>query len=29
MLPDLLHGEETKVVWGDAAYQGQTEVICL
>jgi hypothetical protein len=29
MLPDLLHGEETKVVWCDAAYQGQTEVICL
>ena len=26
MLPDLLHGEEKKV-WGDAAYQGQTEVI--
>lgn len=25
-LPDLLHGEETKV-WGDAAYQGQGEVI--
>ena len=26
MLPDLLHGEERKV-WGDAAYQGQGEVI--
>ena len=26
MLPDLLHGEETKV-WGDAGYQGQTEAI--
>jgi transposase, IS5 family len=26
MLPDLLHGEERKV-WGDAAYQGQREVI--
>lgn len=25
-LPDLLHGEETKV-WGDSAYQGQTERI--
>ena len=25
-LPDLLHGEETRV-WGDSAYQGQTEVI--
>lgn len=25
-LPDLLHGGETKV-WGDSAYQGQTEVI--
>ena len=25
-LPDLLHGEETKV-WGDSAYQGQTDVI--
>ncbi len=25
-LPDLLHGEETKV-WGDSAYQGQGEVI--
>ncbi len=25
-LPDLLHGEETKV-WGDSAYQGQTECI--
>ena len=25
-LPDLLHGEETKV-WGDSAYQGQTAVI--
>jgi IS5 family transposase len=23
MLPDLLHGEETRV-WGDGAYQGQT-----
>jgi len=26
VLPDLLHGEETKV-WGDQAYKGQTEVI--
>jgi IS5 family transposase len=26
MLPDLLHGSETKV-WGDAGYQGQTEAI--
>jgi IS5 family transposase len=26
MLPDLLHGEETKV-WGDAGYQGQGEAI--
>ena len=26
MLPDLLHGEETRV-WGDGAYRGQTEVI--
>lgn len=26
MLPDLLHGDETKV-WGDAGYQGQTEKI--
>jgi IS5 family transposase len=26
MLPDLLHGEEKKV-WGDAGYQGQSEVI--
>jgi IS5 family transposase len=26
MLPDLLHGNETKV-WGDAGYQGQTEAI--
>ena len=26
MLPDLLHGSETKV-WGDAGYQGQTEMI--
>src|SRR5215831_534837 len=26
MLPDLLHGEETRV-WDDGAYQGQTEVI--
>ncbi len=25
-LPDLLHGEETRV-WGDSAYQGQTKVI--
>ena len=25
-LPDLLHGEETRL-WGDSAYQGQTEVI--
>jgi IS5 family transposase len=24
--PELLHGEETRV-WGDQAYQGQTEVI--
>lgn len=27
VLPDLLHGEETRV-WGDRAYQGQGEVIC-
>jgi IS5 family transposase len=27
VLPDLLHGEETRV-WGDQAYKGQTEVIC-
>jgi IS5 family transposase len=26
VLPELLHGEETRV-WGDRAYQGQTEVI--
>jgi IS5 family transposase len=26
LLPDLLHGEETKV-WGDAAYQGQGDAI--
>jgi IS5 family transposase len=26
ILPDLPHGEETRV-WGDGAYQGQTEVI--
>ena len=26
VLPDLLHGEETKV-WGDQAYRGQSEVI--
>jgi IS5 family transposase len=26
ILPDLLHGKETRV-WGDRAYQGQTEVI--
>ena len=26
VLPDLLHGEETRV-WGDRAYQGQTAVI--
>jgi len=26
VLPKLLHGEETRV-WGDGAYQGQTEVI--
>ena len=26
VLPDLLHGEETKV-WGDQAYRGQNEVI--
>jgi IS5 family transposase len=26
VLPDLLHGEETRV-WGDGAYQGQTAVI--
>ena len=26
MLPDLLHGDERKV-WGDDAYQGQTEAI--
>lgn len=25
-LPHLLHGQETRV-WGDQAYQGQTEVI--
>src|SRR5207247_2545841 len=26
VLPDLLHGEETRV-WGDQAYRGKTEVI--
>jgi len=26
LLPDLLHGEETRV-WGDSAYAGQTQVI--
>jgi transposase, IS5 family len=26
VLPDLLHGEETRV-WGDGAYQGQSEVL--
>ena len=26
VLPDLLHGEETRV-WGDQAYRGQTDVI--
>ena len=26
LLPDLLHGEETRV-WGDQAYRGQGEVI--
>jgi len=26
ILPDLLHGEETRI-WGDSAYSGQTEVI--
>jgi transposase, IS5 family len=26
ILPDLLHGEETRV-WGDGAYQGQSQVI--
>ncbi|WJW75298.1 IS5 family transposase [Thiohalobacter sp. IOR34] len=26
VLPDLLHGEETRV-WGDSAYSGQTDVI--
>jgi IS5 family transposase len=26
VLPDLLHGDETRV-WGDQAYRGQTEVI--
>src|SRR5271155_22989 len=26
VLPDLLHGEETRV-WGDGAYQGQSDVI--
>jgi len=26
VLPDLLHGDETRV-WGDRAYQGQTDVI--
>jgi IS5 family transposase len=26
ILPDLLHGEETRM-WGDGAYPGQTEVI--
>jgi IS5 family transposase len=27
LLPDLLHGEETRV-WGDSAYSGQGETIC-
>ena len=26
VLPELLHGEETRV-WGDQAYRGQTEAI--
>jgi IS5 family transposase len=26
LLPELLHGQETKV-WGDSAYQGQGDVI--
>jgi IS5 family transposase len=26
VLPDLLHGEETRL-WGDSAYQGQTDVL--
>ena len=26
VLPDLLHGEETRV-WGDQAYRGQSDVI--
>jgi len=26
VLPDLLHGEETRV-WGDSAYTGQGEVL--
>ena len=26
VLPELLHGEETRI-WGDGAYQGQTEII--
>jgi len=26
VLPDLLHGQETRV-WGDQAYRGQTDVI--
>ena len=26
VLPDLLHGDETRV-WGDSAYQGQTDVL--
>ena len=26
VLPDLLHGDETRV-WGDQAYRGQTQVI--
>ena len=26
MLPDLLHGDEKKV-WGDASYQGQTDIL--
>jgi transposase, IS5 family len=26
VLPDLLHGEETRV-WGDQAYRGRTQVI--
>ncbi len=26
IIPNLLHGEETQV-WGDSAYQGQTDVL--